>query len=555
MIGKPLTLLMAGVLLLSASVASADDAAISVTISGKVTDADGNPLRGVIITAFDEALSRNLSVYTQEDGTYNLGGLNPSAHTLRARQIGLEDNEFAAVSGEDLTGSALTFDITMVPTTDIDSQRPASNLLGLIDFDNKEQHQDFIMMCAFCHQVGSAGFRTPENLADWDVMVKNMEKFVRMEHDTQKLLAMKLHETYNEEAQADWPSYEAPEAPSGKVLNAAITQWNMGPEDGGMMHDLEIGDDGLIYAVDMPNDVLFTLDPRTGERQIYPVPGHKELWTEELPKQAPHSIEKAPNGDMWITMAYGGTMGKFDPKTKEWTLVPGAPNGKSYPYPHTLRIAKDGMVWYTNVMSNSVYSLDPESYEVTQYKLPRQARETSKKGFGEAGGIVPYGIDIAPDGRVWYTKLNGQRVGVIDPTIEGGNIQEWNPPVRGPRRLKVGLDGKVWVPGFGSGDLASYDPETDEWKVYSLPGEGFGMPYALGIHPQTGDVWICGTGSDTMMRLDVETGELDVYPMPLRVTYTREIEFDANGDVWTCNSNFPPRHIENHYSSIIKIEL
>jgi hypothetical protein len=39
------------------------------------------------------------------------------------------------------------------------------------------------------------------------------------------------------------------------------------------------------------------------------------------------------------------------------------------------------------------------------------------------------------------------------------------------------------------------------------------------------------------------------------VTYTREIEFGADGSIWTCNSNSPPRHIERGVGSIIKLEF
>ena len=43
--------------------------------------------------------------------------------------------------------------------------------------------------------------------------------------------------------------------------------------------------------------------------------------------------------------------------------------------------------------------------------------------------------------------------------------------------------------------------------------------------------------------------------MPKRVTFTREIEFDEEGNVWTCNSNGPTRHIEGGRGSLIRIEL
>ncbi len=135
-----------------------------------------------------------------------------------------------------------------------------------------------------------------------------------------------------------------------------------------------------------------------------------------------------------------------------------------------------------------------------------------------------------------------------------GDIKEWNPPFRGPRRLHVGPDGIVWVPGFGSGVLGKFDPKTEEWKVYPLPDAENQIPYALNIGPK-GYVWVCGTGDDTILRFDPESESFTSFRMPSRVTYTREIEFDADGNVWVCNSNGPARHIERGFGSIIKIEV
>jgi streptogramin lyase len=64
-----------------------------------------------------------------------------------------------------------------------------------------------------------------------------------------------------------------------------------------------------------------------------------------------------------------------------------------------------------------------------------------------------------------------------------------------------------------------------------------------------------GTGSDTMVRFNPETETFTEYRMPTRVTYTREVEFDQDGDVWVCNSNYPTRHIENRHGSVIQVQL
>jgi streptogramin lyase len=119
----------------------------------------------------------------------------------------------------------------------------------------------------------------------------------------------------------------------------------------------------------------------------------------------------------------------------------------------------------------------------------------------------------------------------------------------------VAADGMVWVPDCGSGVFAKFDPSTEKWTVYDLPNKENQFPYALNIHPQTGDIWICGTTNDSMFRFIPSTEELIEYPMPSRVTYTREIEFGDDGSVWVCNSNWPNRHTERRLGSIIKITL
>jgi len=323
----------------------------------------------------------------------------------------------------------------------------------------------------------------------------------------------------------------------------------MGVRFKAMIHDIELGLDGLVYGVDMGQNAVVTLDPATGGRKVYRFPGRY---------RGPHSIERGNDGNMWLTLCTSGEMAKFDVQTKEFTICSSAESpARRGSYPHTLRInPKDpeGLVWYTDAGRNSCFSLHPDTLNVKEYRLLR-ADQAVAAGKGESRGITPYGIDFSPvDGTIWYSKLNGNRIGRIDPDTEDGDIKEWNPPFRGPRRLHVAQDGVVWVPGFGSGVFAKFDPRTEEWKVYDLPDRDNQIPYALNIGPK-GNIWICGTGNDVLYRFDPKTEKLVEFRMPSRVTYTREIEFDAQGNVWTCNSNGPSRHTERGFGSIIKLEM
>jgi streptogramin lyase len=527
-----------------------------VSFAGLVVDQAGNPVPGATITVSDAASLKTISVYSQEDGRFDFPMLPAADYKLRARLLGLRDSALDAPAGE--ATRSVKFVMAKAEGEELAFQRPGNELLAMLDWPNDADALNFRMMCTYCHQVGTYGFRSPEEPVDWEVMLTRMDGFQGLYKHTQEVLVDKIVSVYGREAEAKWPTFVAPAAPAGAALDAVVTEWSMGKKNDAMIHDLEIGQDGLIYIVNMVFDAVETLDPATGERQIYSIPGGRDYDSTDPPVKGPHSIEEAVNGDMWITLALSGQMAKFDPKTKEFTVVSGAegrrPRGG---YPHSLRIDQKGTVWYTDA-ARGVLSLHPETHEVKFYRLPDADQVRGGGARGESQGVTPYGIDIAPDGKVWYSKLNGQRVGRVDPMAADGSpdqVVEWQPPVHGPRRLHVAPNGIVWVPGWASGELASFDPETEEWQVYDLPAGANALPYALNIHPQTGDVWVCGTGTDSMLRFDPKSKQFTEYRMPTRVTYTREIEFHPDGSVWVTNSNYPARHIENGYGSIIRVAL
>jgi streptogramin lyase len=104
--------------------------------------------------------------------------------------------------------------------------------------------------------------------------------------------------------------------------------------------------------------------------------------------------------------------------------------------------------------------------------------------------------------------------------------------------------------------IARFDPRTREFREFALPTEprGSDVPYALHVHGPTGQVWICGTNSDSLIRFDPAAERFTVFPLPTRVTYTREIDFDAEGRVWTSNSNTPAWQIEGATPRVIRLD-
>ncbi len=537
---KPLSLVVAALALLVANAPlSANE------IRGKVIDEAGKAMEGVMISAADEDHRQTTSVFSQADGSFAIEGLRNIAYNMRARRMGHQD-----VWLDDVEAGGSGVLIKMLPATglDLEDQRPANSAFSMLKFDNKRDKLNFKMMCTYCHQIGTIGFRTPEKPVDWETMLRRMDGFGGLYKHTQRTIVKRLVDTYKDDAVNKWPKFVPTRLPIGKATKAKITTWEIGKRFESSFHDLELGPDGLVYAVNISKHYLVSLDPKTGEQVFYKFP---------VGSYGPHSIELGNDGNMWFTLCASGQMAKFDLKTKEFTICSSAEApAKRGSYPHTLRInPKDpeGLIWYTDAGRNSCFSMHPKTLKVKEYHLLR-ADQAVAAGKGESRGITPYGIDFSPvDGSVWYSKLNGNRIGRIDPTAADGDIKEWNPPFRGPRRLHVAPDGIVWVPGFGSGVFGKFDPKTEEWTVYDLPDAENQIPYALNIDPK-GYVWICGTGNDTINRFDPKTEELVEFQLPMRVSYTREIEFDSEGNVWTSTSG-PSRHMERAFGAIIKLEI
>ena len=528
------------VLALSVSIICAD----AKTISGRVTGKDGEGIGGVFVSAHDTEHRKSTGVFTAKDGSFAIDGLRDKDHKVRARLMGQND-----VWLEDIAAGSRNVAIAMTPATGwkLEKQRPAASAFSMLKFDSTRDKLNFKMFCTYCHQIGTVPFRTPEKPVDWETMIRRMDGFGGLYRHTQRTIIKRITDTYKDDAVDSWPKFVPPPAPHGSAAKAKITTWELGKRYESTYHDLELGPNGLAYAVNITKGYMVTVDTKT-DKQVY----------KKFPRgsHGPHSIEPDNDGHMWVTMCASGQMAKYDIHKKEFEIYSSAEApARRGGYPHTLRVNPqdpEGLVWYTDAGRNSVFSLHPKTKKVKEYHL-LSANQAIAAGKGESRGITPYGLDFSPvDGMIWYSKLNGNRIGRINPNAPDGDIKEWNPPFRGPRRLHVAPDGMIWVPGFASGIFAKFHPKTEKWTVYDLPNKDNQIPYALNVAPN-GHVWICGTHNDSLLRFNPDTEYLVAYRLPNRVSYTREIEFDADGNVWTSTSG-PSRHMETGFGAIIKLE-
>lgn len=553
--------------------------------TGTVHDHSGVPVAGAFVTATHRALQRGTTVFTDATGGFRLPALDAGIYDLRVRRIGYKD---LLQSGRSLRDGTTRLELSVDAETDPNElawQLPSSRWMPLLlaKLSSDEKREEFTRQCTFCHQQGSWATRVQRSREDWEKIFKLMGRMGGIiSADLRAELPDAFNSAYEEHAyltKLTQPRFVPPPGPQGAAATAVITEWDIG-HPASMQHDLTVHPDGHIYSVDTNQDQLYRLDPRTNERKAFairrgdsPLGGvFNTTGTVLAPNSnahvAPHSLQVAPDGTVWVTLCLGNKVGRFDPKTEQWAIF----EQQDGLYPHTLRFDQKGRAWYTLAVSNQVGMIDPQTGAQRTIRLPARTwgqeialrslpiifwvgkfvNLTDNAGSEGVNFPVPYGIDIAPDGGVWFSQLNIRRIGRIDP--DSGSIKLIDTPFAGPRRLRFDSKGNLWIPGFSSDLVARYTPSTGEFKTWKLPTDGVETPYALNVDRRTDTVWICGTNSDSLMSFEPATERFTIYPLPTRVTYTREIDFDANGGIWTSNSNFPTWQIEGPGPKLIRVQ-
>jgi streptogramin lyase len=528
-------------IILLSQVCAASTGLSDLALTGRVIDKEGRPVSGVMVTARQTKLGLSRTVFTDAAGNYLIPGLPPGPYMLRARCAGFNDQ---TVDGVEISGPSKR-DFTLSPSKDISDDMAASYWFATIPFASPQQREQFKLDCMVCHQIGSRPTRVPRDHQGWAGVIKAMRGLYAQAAESPAAVQTDQErvEFLGAWSKQGKPRFLPTPPVSREAALATITEFDIGRPDS-YCHDLEVTRDGIVWAVDIGQDALYRLDPRTCKRTAYKIPAGespKINWSFSgyNTRVGPHSVEQDQQGRLWITLAFGNKLAMFDPETESfrvWTVPAPAI------YPHTLRVDGEGNIWFTLYISGHIGKFDTKTERFTIYSPPT------------AGG-THYGIAIAPDGGVWYSQLYARTIGRLDPRT--GKFKEYKTPGIGPRRLEIDSKGIVWIPEYGAGLLARFDPRTETFKEFELPtGKAGEAPYALGVDKED-NVWVCGTISDTLIRFDTKAGSFTVVPMPERVTFTREIEFDYSNPrmkVWTINSNDPPTHIESMQPRVICLE-
>ena len=199
--------------------------------------------------------------------------------------------------------------------------------------------------------------------------------------------------------------------------------------------------------------------------------------------------------------------------TDEVTLF-SLPDGAARANLNTAAFDGDGLLWFTG--QNGIYGrLDPDVGAVETFSAPR--------------GRGPYGIAATPRGDVYFASLAGSYVGFIDRS--NGEVTVLEPPTdrQGARRVWSDSQGVIWVSEWDGGKLARYDPTSEGWDEWDLPGTS-PRPYAVYVD-EADMVWLSDFGANALVRFDPQLESFEVFELPSPGAQIRQI-LGRPGEVW-----------------------
>ena len=563
--------------------------AMSATLTGRITNENGRPVPGVLVSLFNAEKDRKETVYSDAEGRYALQTDFTGALMMRARSLYFQDSA-SSINVED--DSSLIVDFTLKRLTSpqaLSDSFSASAHSAQLKWGSKDRKTTFISQCHFCHQIGNEQTRQPRDRDEWGELIDRMEGYSALITPWDQWAFEKtLAGGFDGKPIKAEQSIEI----SSKLYKAKFKEWQVG--DGfSFIHDVAVGSDGRLYGVDQGHDVVWELDRETGKLTRHQMPDSElpqgGLFSGvQLPigiftgKHGPHSLVESDKGKFWITGSLSSTLISFDIKTKKFEVHE---VGGDALYPHTIRRDAKGIMWFTLPASNQIGRFDPRTEKFTLIETPSNgfgywltdalfptilkiASWFPKKnlhlwlshhwssGLGRKIMNFPYGIDVHPrTGDIWYSKLYSNKIGRIDPNTL--KVTEFDTPMTGPRRLRFDKNGILWIPSFNEGGLMRFDPGTGKFRVFKLPklaSNEYEVPYALNIHPQTGDVWIATNQSDRILRFSPTTNRFISYPSPTRVTFLRDLVFTKDGEVCSSHSNLPAHAIEGGRPAFLCID-
>jgi virginiamycin B lyase len=385
-----------------------------------------------------------------------------------------------------------------------------------------ETKRKFILDCTGCHQFDEKIARVngrPRTETQWVEAITRMLGFAGARTGFPVIAVDR-----DAKATAAWLTRhlgpgKMEDQPFPATGRADITEYLI-PDPKDLPHDLVVEPSGTVLITGMFTHRLYRLDPASGRFSEISIP---------VPSANPRAIELDSQGRPWVVLGQPHKLATMGVDSQWRTFDVGM-------YPHSLAIGA-GKVWFNGHFTHApelIGSVDVATGKVVTHEVP--PHPVLHAG---PGGPIPYEIRTGPDGRIWGSELQGNRIFGFTPS--SGKFEAFQLPTRhsGPRRFDVDAKGIVWIPAYAANLLVQFDPATRRFREIQLPVRD-AVPYIVRAEPGSGALWIGTAAADALLRYDPVSARFDIYPLPSRGALIRHLAMDPrSGAVWAAYGAVP----------------
>lgn len=313
-----------------------------------------------------------------------------------------------------------------------------------------------------------------------------------------------------------------------QAANAAATgtfqEYSLPQPDSGIMRPA-IDHEGRIWFGEMGHNYLAFFDPTTHNfQQITPPHGASGIM----------GMAVAPDDSIWFAEQYANYIGQYNATTRQFhiynlpklTITAASGNTTLPSAPNDVAFDAQGNVWFTELNADALGKLDPHTGVVTQYPLTHP--QTVQK-------LNPYGVTVDPQGVVWFTETSRSVLGRLDP--RSGKISFFTPPNSSVSLMEVTHDpaGNIWATAFNSSQLFKFVPATNTFTTYDAGQGAGGSMYGL-IAPGNQEIWVTVSAGNAIAHLDPATKNFTYYQIPTQGSIPFGLVMSKDHALWFTES-------------------
>lgn len=176
------------------------------------------------------------------------------------------------------------------------------------------------------------------------------------------------------------------------------------------------------------------------------------------------------------------------------------PNG-----PLNLAVEAPGIIWFTAPDADAIGAV----VRISAAGDPAIRYRVDYVGF--ADNSEPYDLDYA-DGAVWFTLRGTGQIGRIDTATRAVQLYTIPTPDSRPTGIDIAPDGQVWYAG-NAGQIGKFDPASSTFTEYVFPDDFYLAPRVEQLRFQNSrSIWFSQPDNNSVGNFNSVTGEFYVVP-------------------------------------------